>query len=209
MLYNGVEHFVKLCFRFQIGTVQGLENLPSPPCIIAANHVSPYDPILMVLRLYPWLQQYNRKIIFLTNRKVIALFAPFYKFWGMFPGTKAGLNDAARHLKHGFPIGIFPNRDRKTKVLKRFHLGPVYLSAKTQVPIVPIGIKTNHEVYPSWSLSKSIKNSFYKKHFIIGKPYVVNKDVPLVKAAEELTLKVVSLIDKEMYTPYKIVTPEV
>jgi 1-acyl-sn-glycerol-3-phosphate acyltransferase len=203
MFYNGLEILCRFIFRFQFGRIKGIENLPPPPCIIAANHVSPYDPMLLVLQLYPWMEKYNKKIIFLMNRKVIVGFAPFRKFLGMFPGTKTGLNEALDYLKKGFPIGIFPNRDRKKKTLKRFHLGPVYLSAKAQVPIVPVGIKTEHEVYPSWSVSKAFKNSFYKKHFIVGEPFTVSKDTPLVKAAEELTLKVVGLIDKEMFTPYK------
>jgi 1-acyl-sn-glycerol-3-phosphate acyltransferase len=201
MLYSGAEILVKIFFKLQLGRVEGLENLPPPPCIMAVNHVSPYDPQLIVLQLYPWLKKYNKKIAFLTNRKVIALFAPFHKFLGMFPGTKEGLTKALDYIHQGIPIGIFPNRDRRSKTMKRFHLGPVYLSAKTHVPIVPIGIKTKEEVYPSWNISKAIKNFFYKKHIIIGQPFFVEQGTSLIKATEELTLKVAGLINKEVSRP--------
>jgi len=201
MLYNGIEFLCKFFFRFQIGTIQGIDNLPPPPCIIVANHVSPYDPMLLVVMLYSWLKKYNKKIIFLTNRKVIVLFAPFRKTFGMFPGTKRGLNEAVDFLKRGIPIGVFPNRDRKPGQIKKFHLGPAYLAAKSKVPIVPIGIKTREEVYPSWNLIKIIKSYFYKKNIIIGKPILVNNSRTLYKTTEELTSVVGNLINKEMIKP--------
>lgn len=198
MLYNGLEIPARLLWKFQLGSVHGLENLPPPPCVITANHVSPYDPMLLVLQLYPWLQKYNKKIIFLTNRKVIVGFAPFHKFLGMFQGTKDGLNEAVEFLKKGCPVGIFPNRDRKPNQIKKFHLGPAYLASKASVPIVPIGIKTREEVFPSWDISKILKSYFYKKHIIIGEPFLTNSNKTLFKVTEELTLKVANLIDKEV-----------
>lgn len=197
MLYNGIEILCKVILGFQIGTIQGTDNLPPPPCIIAANHVSPYDPMLLVLMLYSWLKKYNKKLMFLTNRKVIVMFAAFPESLGMFRGTKRSLSEALGYLRKGMPIGIFPNRDRKPNQIRKFHLGPAYLAARANVPIVPIGIKTREEVYPSWSLIKIFKSFFYKKNIIIGKPIFVNNRT-LYKTTEELTTVVGNLINKEM-----------
>jgi 1-acyl-sn-glycerol-3-phosphate acyltransferase len=203
MLYNGIEFLCKFFFRFQIGTIQGIDNLPPPPCIIAANHVSPYDPMLLVVMLYSWLKKYNKKLMFLTNRKFIVIFAAFPKSFGMFRGTKRGLNEALDYLHKGIPIGIFPNRDRKPNQIKKFHLGPAYLAAKAKVPIVPIGITTREEVNPSWSLIKIIKSYFYKKNLFIGKPIFVNNR-SLYKTTEELTEVVGNLINKEITKHHKL-----
>jgi 1-acyl-sn-glycerol-3-phosphate acyltransferase len=198
MYYSGIEYITSFVVRLQKGSVTGIENLPPPPCVIAANHVSPYDPMLMVAQLYPWMRKYNKKILFLTNPKVIALFGALHNTLGMFPGTKTGLKIALNYLQQGIPVCIFPNRDRKPKQLKKFHLGPAYLAAKANVPIVPIGIKTKEEVYPSWDVGKMIKNFFYKKYFVIGKPFSVKKFSSLFKATEELTHQVANLIDKDV-----------
>ncbi len=198
MLYHGLEYISQLVFGHQLGSITGLENIPSPPCIIAANHVSPYDPILMVLQLYPWLKKYRQKPMFLTNRKVIVLFSAFTKLLGMFPGTRQGLKQAQFFLTQGNPVGIFPNRDRLPNRLKRFHLGPAFLSLKTKVPIVPIGIRTQEEVFPSWNLWKIIKSFFQKKHFIVGKPIYPQENSSLTELTNELTRAVAKLIDKEI-----------
>ncbi|MEO0091600.1 MAG: lysophospholipid acyltransferase family protein [candidate division WOR-3 bacterium] len=198
MLYYGLEYISKLIFGHQLGSVSGLENLPPPPCIIAANHVSPYDPILVVLQLYDYLKKYGKKPMFLTNRKVIVLFAGFTKVLGMFPGTKHGLIQAQKFLRQGMPVGIFPNRDRMPNRLKRFHLGPAFLSLKTKVPIVPIGIKTKEEVFPSWNLWKIIKSFFHKKDFIIGRPIYPEENSSFAELTNKLTCSVASLINKEI-----------
>lgn len=198
MYYSGLEYITDPFLRIQKGSISGLENLPSPPCVIAANHVSPYDPMLVVLQLYPWIRKYNKKIMFLTNPKVIALFGALHNTIGMFPGTKDGLKIALEYLRQGIPVCIFPNRDRKPGQVKKFHLGPAYLAAKADVPIVPIGIKASEEVYPSWDIGKIIKTFFYKKHFVIGKPFSVKGFSSLFKATEELTHKVANLINKDV-----------
>ncbi|MCS7257919.1 MAG: 1-acyl-sn-glycerol-3-phosphate acyltransferase, partial [candidate division WOR-3 bacterium] len=124
MFYAGLEKVARLIFSFQLCNFNELDKIPPPPCIIAANHVSPYDPIILVLQLYPWLKKYNKKIMFLTNRKILTLFGPFYRFFGMFPNTKEGLKKAIGYLKNGLPVGIFPNRDRDKYSIRMFHLGP-------------------------------------------------------------------------------------
>lgn len=198
MFYSGLEYITGFFLRIQKGSISGLENLPSPPCIIAANHVSPYDPMLVVLQLYPWSRRYNKKIMFLTNPKVISLFGALHNTLGMFPGTKDGLKIALKYLQQGIPICIFPNRDRIAGQIKKFHLGPAYLAQKADVPIVPMGIKTKEEVYPSWDFKKIIKSFFYKKHLIIGKPFSVKGFSSLFKATEALTHQVARLIDKDV-----------
>lgn len=198
MLYYGLEVVAKNLFHSQIGSVQGVENLPPPPCILCANHVSPYDPVLLVLMLYFWLNKYNKKIYFLTNRKVILPFTPFRKYFGMFRGTKSGLMEAISFIKKGIPIGIFPNRDRKPGQIRRFHLGPAYLALKANVPIVPIGIKTNEEVNPSWDIKKIIRSFRDKKHLIIDKPIVPSSNDTVYKLTEQLTQIIGNLINKKV-----------
>jgi 1-acyl-sn-glycerol-3-phosphate acyltransferase len=198
MLYAGVELIARVLFNAQLGTIKGLEKLPAPPCILAVNHVSPYDPIILVLQLYPWLTAYNKKIMFLTNRKVLTVLSPFYKFFGMFPNTREGLRKAVGYLRQGFPVGIFPNRDREKRFFRMFHLGPAYLSKMTNVDIIPIGIKTAEEVWPSWDIKKAIKNLLYKKHIVIGDPIKANNFKNLKTITSVLTERIARLVGKEV-----------
>ncbi|MEO0075300.1 MAG: lysophospholipid acyltransferase family protein [candidate division WOR-3 bacterium] len=196
MIYGGFEYFAPIIFKSQIGKIINFDNLPSPPCVLAVNHVSPYDPILIVLMLYDWIKKYNKKLVFLTNPKVIPLFGPFYKTLGGFKGTKQGLKDAFRFIEKGMPICIFANRDRRAKIMKRFHLGPAYIASIAKVPLVPMGLISKHEVFPSNDVFQMIKNFFYKKNLIIGEPFYLQKEISLLKTTELLTQKVAAMIGK-------------
>lgn len=201
MYYGGFEFITSLLMYPQTGSIEGYENLPPPPCVLAVNHVGPFDPTILVRMLYPWMKKYNKKLVFLTNPKVLTMFGPFHKTFGMFMGTKQGLNQALVFLKKGMPICIFANRDRLSKTLKRFHLGPAYLASIANVPLVPVGLKAKHEVFPSQDILKMIKNVFYKKHLVIGKAICIDKKSSLVKITEELTLKVAAMIGKTLSRP--------
>ncbi|MBS4015710.1 MAG: 1-acyl-sn-glycerol-3-phosphate acyltransferase [Candidatus Latescibacteria bacterium] len=198
MYYGGIEYITSLLLWTQQGTIEGFYNLPSPPCVLVVNHVGPYDPPLLVRMLYPWIKKYNKKLVYLTNPKVLAMFGPFHKTFGTFKGTKQGLKQALGFLKKGTPVCIFANRDRLTKTLKRFHLGPAYLASIANVPLVPMGLIAKHEVFPSGDFLQMIKNAFFKKNLIIGKPFFVDKKLSLAKVTEELTLKVAEMIGKTM-----------
>jgi 1-acyl-sn-glycerol-3-phosphate acyltransferase len=198
MYYGGFEYITSLLLFTQHGTIEGFENLPPPPCVLAVNHVGPYDPPLLVRMLYPWIKKYNKKLVYLTNPKVLTMFGPFHKTFGAFKGTKEGLNQALEFLKKGMPVCIFANRDRLATTLKRFHLGPAYLASIANVPLLPMGLKAKHEVFPSEDFLQMIKNAFYKKNLIIGKPFYVDKKLSLAKVTEELTEKVASLIGKTL-----------
>ncbi|MEO0072689.1 MAG: lysophospholipid acyltransferase family protein [candidate division WOR-3 bacterium] len=198
MFYAGLEKIAEILFSCQLHPFADIEKLPPPPCIIAANHVSPYDPIILVLQLYPWLKKYNKKIMFLTNRKILTLFGPFYKFFGMFPNTREGLKRAIGYLRDGLPVGIFPNRDRDKHFMRMFHLGPAYLSREANVDIIPIAIKTKEEVWPSWNITKALKNLFYKKYLILGNPINANNYRTLRDATKALTIQIAQLIGKKL-----------
>lgn len=198
MYYGGFEYITSPLMRSQVGTIEGYENLPPPPCVLVVNHVGPYDPTLLVRTLYPWMTKYNKKLVFLTNPKVLTMFGPFHKTFGMFMGTKEGLHQALGFLRRGMPVCIFANRDRLAKTLKRFHLGPAYLASIAKVPLVPMGLIAKHEAYPSESVWQMFKNMFYKKSLVIGKPFYVDKKLSLAKVTEELTLKVAAIVGKQL-----------
>lgn len=136
--------------------LDGLDYLPATgPFIIAANHVSYFDPLAMSTALLK-----TRKIqpFFLTKSTIAAawkriLGSGAHDALGMLPidnQEKSRVLDAAiRHLHAGGVIGIFPEGTRnkptinpkwQTTMLKS-KTGLARLVVATRVPVIPAGIK--------------------------------------------------------------------
>lgn len=128
---------------------QGLENLPANgPCVLASNHVSNFDPtmILSYLRV--------RHVFYMAK---IELFNSAFNRWffantGAFPINRSGndswaLAQAGRILEAGQILGMFPEgtRSKEDGQLKKGKLGTVALALAHQVPIVPVALlNTQH-----------------------------------------------------------------
>ncbi len=142
-----VRFFMHLIFRIE---VTGTENMPDKGgCIIAANHLSFWDPVFIACFLN------KRRICFLAKAELYK-FAPVgcvLRNLGSVPvyrGTRdAGtLMLAIRHLREGNVLGIFPEgtraRDGKKPNAKR---GTIKMAKAADTVVVPVHISATYRIF--------------------------------------------------------------
>jgi 1-acyl-sn-glycerol-3-phosphate acyltransferase len=144
MLYPLIKPIVKLFIRlkFRINVI-GLEHVPHQDAlIIAANHISNYDPVLLSCIL-------KRKIHFMAK-------AELFRNWFLKTVFSALLaipvnrqseivirpvRKILKIIERGEVFGIFPEGKRcRTGELVHPKKGVAYFACKTDVPILPIAI---------------------------------------------------------------------
>jgi len=163
---------LKIFWRMEI---IGIENLPkSGGLIIASNHVSYLDPVVLVASL-------NRKIYFIAKKEVFKnTFISFIlKNMNAFSVDRENVDilafkKAINILREEKVLGIFPEGTRSSNgELQELKLGAIKIAMKTGVPILPVGIIGTHKIYPQGK-----KFPILFKHKIIvkyGAPQYLNK----------------------------------
>jgi 1-acyl-sn-glycerol-3-phosphate acyltransferase len=155
--------------------IDGLINIPkSGPVIIAANHQSYFDFLLLVA-VCP------RRIYFLAGEV-------FFKKWWWRPLVKwtgqirvnrdqkdksASVNKAIDVLKNEQVLGIFPEGTRsKDGQLQKAYGGVVKLALKANAPIIPVGISGTYQI-----MSRHMNSpKFFKiASFKFGEPIVLKE----------------------------------
>ena len=141
---------LRLLFRPQ---VSGLENIPPEGgAILAANHVSFLDPLLLPL-VVP-----RRRVMFLTKVKYIdkPLLHWFLQGAGVIPvatddpGAAGGAVAAGvRAVREGRLVGIFPEGTRSPDGrLHRGKTGVARIAIQASVPVIPAGITGTDLAWP-------------------------------------------------------------
>jgi 1-acyl-sn-glycerol-3-phosphate acyltransferase len=132
--------------------VEGGERLPRRgPAILAANHVSFFDSVVLIMTVRRTLS-FVGKIEYLdswTTRRLLPAM-------GMIPVDRsdgrraiAALKIAAGVLRAGGMFAIYPEGTRSPDgALQAGHTGVAYLSMSTGVPIVPAGIVGTNRIQP-------------------------------------------------------------
>ena len=132
--------------------VEGGDRLPSlGPAILAANHVSFFDSVVLIMTVRRTLS-FVGKVEYLdswTTRRLLPAL-------GMIPVDRgdgrraiAALKLAAGVLNAGSMFAIYPEGTRSPDgALHTGHTGVAYLSMATGVPIVPAGIVGTNRVQP-------------------------------------------------------------
>jgi 1-acyl-sn-glycerol-3-phosphate acyltransferase len=178
---------------------EGFENLPKDKnYIIAANHQSYLDPVLISLTLY---KVARKKIRFLTKERIWRLFGQRLgiKYLGMIPidtnNPAKSLEIAVSCLKQGEIIGIFPESGRnkeKIPILLKGKTGAAKLALLTRIPVVPCGVFSS----PELSTGEAIRNFIFPKKkpmVVLGKPMFFEKyyDLEITKEVlEEITRQI-------------------
>ncbi|MGE5397488.1 MAG: lysophospholipid acyltransferase family protein [Chitinophagales bacterium] len=142
-------------FLFFLGRVktEGLEKFPmSGPVIVAANHASGWDPVVIAAYLKRPIH-YMAKDEFWENK----ILAKFFESINAFP-VKRGVPDrkalrmGLEVLENGEVLGLFPEGTRsKTGEISKPHHGIALFAMKTQALVVPVACIGTKKVFPlSW-----------------------------------------------------------
>lgn len=170
--------------RILIKEVQGLENIPKGNFILASNHVSYLDIIvdgyLCVPRRFHFIGQ-------IDGWKGIMkwLIRAFYFVCGVIPLDRQSdesrenvLKEAIKVLKKGNILVLYPEGRRSTNgELQEGKLGTAKIFLKTDVPILPAGIKGTFELMPPKGKLK-IKRAV---EINVGKPLFFNEEFNLAQ----------------------------
>lgn len=150
---------VRLLFRvFTRLEINGVENIKSlkPGVIIAANHTSELDPILLTFifpfrsKLLPLFFVSMKKGLYsnMSFIKNLLYGGWFFKFWGAYPAILGAKNYELSLQNHilllddNRSVCIFPEGGRsKDGTIREAKGGVGYLSYRTNKPVVPVAIR--------------------------------------------------------------------
>ena len=170
MIYPFLNHTLLALLRLFVRRVVGKENLPQPPFIVAANHESYLDPLLIVAVLVP---RKDKQVHFLAMKgRFWHVFGDYIsrKWAGCVPldeGKEKALAELERLLKKGDIVGIFPGGPRSLDGnLTRGRTGAVRLAIAARVPIVPAGIIGAYDIASGDRLVPRLKRA----EIVFGKP---------------------------------------
>lgn len=152
MLYRTVATFLHALFRL-LFTLEytGEENVPERgPVIVAGNHPSYLDPVLLCLPL-------SRRVYFMAWDKLftVPVVGQLLKTFGAFPvrlGTKDpnAFQAALDVLRADKALGIFPEAGRSAEgPMNPLKTGTARLAIESGAPIVPVTIAGAYDAWPS------------------------------------------------------------
>ncbi len=154
-LYGFVRRIVRrLVLLFFRVTLTGLENIPKPPYIIAANHQAWFDPAF-IIPFFP-----DAPVIYtMAKRETV-----FNRAWkrrllpliGVFPISphrgeldEAGLRTVYQVLDRGGVVLMFPEgRYSHGRALRPLKVGIGYFALQAGVPIVPVAVRGTDVLRP-------------------------------------------------------------
>lgn len=158
-----------LIFVFLRYRVRGAENFPkSGPFIVASNHLSYLDPILIGCATW-------QKIHFIAKEDLLksGFFGKLLKRLGSFAVNrdrfdKGAIKEALQRLKGGKVLAIFPEgtRSESADIIREPRAGVGFLAMKADVPVVPVRIFGSDQVLPKYARFIRFKPVLVK----VGKP---------------------------------------
>jgi 1-acyl-sn-glycerol-3-phosphate acyltransferase len=158
-----VTTIVRATFRFRI---VGAEKVPRDGgLIVAANHISNFDPPILGIAL-------PRPISYMAKKELFAM--PVIKQLiprlNAFPvdrqaGGTAAIRAALRMLKEGRCVGIFPEGGRNVTGTNEEKAGAAFLAAASGAPVVPAAIVGTRKLRP-----------FGRVSVVFGDPITVRRD---------------------------------
>ncbi len=188
---------MRILFRFDS---VGVDNLPSGPFILASNHVSYMDPIMIqavtIRRHKPGIFPKYLSKSELFNKKFMRW---FMSNAGQIPVDRdsSHARDSLRHaraaLEAGDVVGIFPEGTISlTLVPMSAHSGVGRLAVDTKVPVVPAAVWGTHRSWPK----------YHKRNFGFRRPIVIEFGEPKtyvgsdpVEASNDIMRQIVELVD--------------
>ncbi len=169
---------------FRRWEVRGLENFPvAGPVVVAANHVSYLDPIVLGCAL-------PRQVFFMAKKELFRypLLGPLLRRLGAFPvdrerADRQAVRKALEILKEGRVLGIFPEgrRSRTGEILPPY-AGAAYFAARAGVPVCPVALEGTTKL-------------FGKLRVTVGAPFFLGEGDP-AEGARLIMEKIKSLLEQ-------------
>jgi 1-acyl-sn-glycerol-3-phosphate acyltransferase len=198
LLSTIVHAFFRVFFTLEY---TGAENVPERgPVVIAGNHPSYLDPVLIGLVL-------PRRVYFMAWDKLftVPVLGAIIRHFGAFP-VRLGTRDpnafsaALEILESGRALGIFPEAGRsKAGVMNPLKTGAVRLAIAADAPIVPVTITGAYDAWPSSRLIPFPRKITVKYH----RPIVLDADETATRRDdkayhEELTDRLRQTIERRL-----------
>ncbi len=168
--YNIGTTMAKMAFStFARWKVDGREAVPPKgPLIIVPNHLSNADPPILVSSI-------PRRLHFLAKRSLFAnpVASNLLTSVGVYPINRDGLDMAALRwnlslLSRDQAIVLFPEGTRSPDArMNRGMAGIAYVAAKSQAPILPVGITGSQNIQGFWRIAFP----FCSINVTIGEPF--------------------------------------
>lgn len=184
MLYAALRTSIHAVFRL-LFTLEyyGVENVPPiGPVIVAGNHPSYLDPVLVLLPL-------DRRVYFMAWDRLfkIPLLGSLLRQFGAFP-VRLGTKDpnayaaALEVLSAGRALGIFPEAGRTVEgPMNPLKTGTARLAIEAGAPIVPVTIAGAFDAWPSSRRLPWPRKITVKYH----RPIIVDAESPLDRLADK------------------------
>ena len=164
-------------YKLWLRKVEGIENIPKDkPFIVAANHSSYYDALLLPLII---VSRLDKKIHALVNSYYwkIPITGFFLDLWESIPVSvekdknskeknKKAIEKALSYLKNNELIMLFPEGARSDGKLKKAYTGVAKLALKSKTLVLPCGIIGSNKVLPKGKIFPRFARCEVK----IGKP---------------------------------------
>ncbi|MBR3457388.1 MAG: 1-acyl-sn-glycerol-3-phosphate acyltransferase [Selenomonadaceae bacterium] len=178
--------FFKIFFRAR---VLGAENLPAEgPVILAANHLSNWDPPFLACFL-PRPVSYMAKIELFKN----PVFAAAIRSCHAFPvkrgaADRGAIKTAMQVLKEERVLGVFPEGTRsRTGKMQKAEAGVALIASMSDAPVVPAAILGTNEIF-------SKGRRFPKLTIAYGKPMKFTGNRKNKEDLEEFSQSILNII---------------
>lgn len=128
--------------------IYGAENVPREgPVILAANHQSYLDPVVIAYRFPRPIQAVAKKQLF-----SIPVFAQIISLMGAFPvdqkgSVRAAIKASIEVLKRGRPLLIFVEGGRSRGVFMPPQAGVAMIARRSGAPVVPVLVTGTHKAF--------------------------------------------------------------
>ena len=191
MIYWIGYFFWSICsFLFFPIRVIGRENLPRGACILASNHISNLDPMIIGLVT-------GRRTSYMAKDSLFKKgFAWVLYAVGAYPVKRGSadigsIRESLRRLERGEPLVLFPEGTRKKKVGAALapHPGISLIAVKSGCLVVPVFIRNSDKVLPPGA-------KFLRRHaleVIVGQGTIYRKTSSMEDIASQIVKEIYSL----------------
>jgi 1-acyl-sn-glycerol-3-phosphate acyltransferase len=138
--------------------IEGLENIPSDPCVFAANHISALDPMAFIpaipRRVAILVKTELFKVPILGTAMRVSQFVPVDR--AVKESAALSVTRSVERLRQGISLAIYPEGTRSPDGrLRPFKRGAFSMATQAHVPVVPVSIAGAQKLMRkgSWKIS--------------------------------------------------------